>query len=989
MLFNSHSTGYLFCDCSSQKMTSKKSDHGTNSWRVQACHLPLLFPPSRLCSLILLLVSMLFTGCASSPTNTLGSLGELKIKIDTQSPIDGARDKAVAGYWEFMNSAPQDDLKVEALRRLADLELERSEENFQKKLESFEQDNQVVSVADEVALKGLSYDKAIKLYEDAISTAEQTGRIINRDVLYQLSKVYEQAGDRNKAVGALDRLLSYYPDIANRDEIHFRRGELLFEMKSYSLADLAYSQAMMVNPSSPYYEKALSKRGWTAYKMGDYNKALYSFLNVINRNLHDTMPDTMKSDAPLPVREDDSLEDIFRVVTLSFNELGGAKAIDSYFNKYGHKSYEHRIYAALGEHYLKQGRVRDAVTSYKQFAVLYPDSPQAPIFDMKAIDALVAGGFATLLIDEKVSFANKYAVNGDYWNKQDESARQKLLPILAKNVENIAQHFHSLSQKSKSPGDFMSAQMWYKTYLRSFSSLDRAQDMNFLLAELLFDNKEYKLAAKEYETTAYEYIKVGTKAEAGYAALVSYGKHSEQLTGNQKEAWDRLAVGSALRFGKTFPKDPRAIAVVTKAAEDLFALKKYDQAAVAARAILALEGDAKVDVKRTAWLIVAKAQFQSGEYAQSESAYKTAMTLTKDAGLQNEISKGIAAAIYKRAEQLRAKGDNKEAVVQFARVAQVAPDSEINIAAEFDLAAVLLVEKQWDKAIQAFEKFRQQHQNHRLDSQVAQNLALAYQKTNQPVKAAKEYEYLVKIDPAGQGKRDMAWQIAQIYEDANLSSEALKAFQYYVTQFPQPLDQAMEARQKIAVIYKKSGDDENYFHWLNEIVDVSPTAESASNERVSYLAANALFILAEPKLEEFKEIVLRAPLKQNLAIKKSRMKVAVDAYTKAANYGVASVTTASYYWLAEIYKNFSDELIHSERPEGLSGEEKEQYDILLEEQAYPFEEKSVSIHEQNVELTKQGTYDEWVKKSLSVLEVLRPVRYAKPERSDLVAGLVQ
>ena len=72
----------------------------------------------------------------------------------------------------------------------------------------------------------------------------------------------------------------------------------------------------------------------------------------------------------------------------------------------------------------------------------------------------------------------------------------------------------------------------------------------------------------------------------------------------------------------------------------------------------------------------------------------------------------------------------------------------------------------------------------------------------------------------------------------------------------------------------------------------------------------------------------------------------------------------------------------SQRPKGLSSEELEQYDILLEEQAFPFEEKAISIHEANIKHTSQGIYNQWIKNSIKVLSDILPVRYAKQERID-------
>ena len=52
---------------------------------------------------------------------------------------------------------------------------------------------------------------------------------------------------------------------------------------------------------------------------------------------------------------------------------------------------------------------------------------------------------------------------------------------------------------------------------------------NFLLADTLFESKQYLDAAQQYENTAYSYGTHEKAAEAGYAALVAYGKEEEAL----------------------------------------------------------------------------------------------------------------------------------------------------------------------------------------------------------------------------------------------------------------------------------------------------------------------------------------------------------------------------------------------------------------------------------------------------------------------------
>ena len=62
--------------------------------------------------------------------------------------------------------------------------------------------------------------------------------------------------------------------------------------------------------------------------------------------------------------------------------------------------------------------------------------------------------------------------------------------------------------------------------------------------------------------------------------------------------------------------------------------------------------------------------------------------------------------------------------------------------------------------------------------------------------------------------------------------------------------------------------------------------------------------------------------------------------------------------------------------------------LLLEEQAFPFEEKAIDLYKANTNRAADGIYDDWVKKSFNRLAGLMPARYAKKERSeDVVTAL--
>ncbi len=115
----------------------------------------------------------------------------------------------------------------------------------------------------------------------------------------------------------------------------------------------------------------------------------------------------------------------------------------------------------------------------------------------------------------------------------------------------------------------------------------------------------------------------------------------------------------------------------------------------------------------------------------------------------------------------------------------------------------------------------------------------------------------------------------------------------------------------------------------------------------------------------------------------------MEAFENLTAYQVADVTAAATFYIAEIFFDFSAALMNSERPDGLSDAEKLDYELVIEEEAYPFEERAIEVHEANFELLAGGVYNEWVQQSLDKLGDLMPGRYAKNEISGGYLGSLE
>ena len=545
----------------------------------------------------------------------------------------------------------------------------------------------------------------------------------------------------------------------------------------------------------------------------------------------------------------------------------------------------------------------------------------------------------------------------------------------------MAQYYHAQAQRTKDLADYQEAVKWYRSYLTSFPDEADSAATNYLLADTLFESKQYLDAAHEYESTAYHYGSNDKAAAAGYAAVVAYGKQEETLSGEPKAALHLKGLDSSMKFAQTFPDHPESAQVLTRAATELYAAKDFLRASAAAEALLAKQPPVDTGKQRIAWTVIGNSNFDQGAYDKAEVAYTHAQSLMPPNDPERSaIVERLAASIYKQGEQKSKSGDSAAAVDDFLRVSALAPSSKVRANADFDAAALLITQKQWDRAIVVLEGFRKNFPQSPLQADVTRNLAVAYSETNHPGQAAVEFEQMAanpKETPEVQ--REATLRAADLYDKAGNTAKARAMLEAFVKHFPQPLNPAMEARNKLSIYATKAGDFNNRDYWLRDIIAADRAAGPTRTDRSRALAAKATLAFAAPAREQFKSIKLVAPLKKSLADKRKAMEAALKAYEAAADYQVAEVTTAATYESAELYRQLGKDLMSSERPKGLKKEELEQYDVLLEEQAFPFEEKSIKLHEVNAARTKDGVYDEWVQKSFAALAQLNPGRYGKAE----------
>ena len=861
--------------------------------------------------LLVLFAPIVLASCATRTTQ-VGTLAELSVAepdLDDVQLEDGL-ERAAQSYRRYLEETSESERTPEAMRRLADLQIEQAygvlgtgtplemaapemarpsaaietarahkpaaapanpdetDLEFEARATGRDEflersevpDDDLLSVDGEPIPVGPR--EAIATYQEILEKYPNYER--NDRVLYQMSRAYDEIGEPDQAMEVMNRFVSEHPYSRYADEVHFRRGEYYFVRKKWLDAEAAYSSVSRIGSTSSFYELALYKLGWTLYKQFLYEEALHQFMAVLDYQL------TVGYDFDQLDEEDEEhrVIDTFRVVSLSFSNLGGPEVIDDYFSVFGHRTYADNVYSNLAEFYFEKLRYDDAASVYKSFIKLNPFHAAAPHFSMRVVDVYDAAGFPLLVVESKKEFATRYAVDSNYWNYFDPAESPDVIGFLKTNLTDLAGHYHSLYQ-----------------------------------AEAL--------------------------------------------------------------------------------ADDLYAMKDFPLAIESARKLIANYPESESGLLRAAWAVVAHSSIDIVEYADAEFAYSNLLALTPDDDAARQgVVDGLAAAIYKQAEQANLVEDYRAAADHFLRIKSVAPDSTIRSAAEYDAGAALMRLEDWSAAAGVLEEFRSTHPDHELSTDATKQLAYVYREAGEIARSAEEHERIAAESEDPDLRRDALLTAGELYDEAEVMDEAVRVYEQYVLEFPRPIDIAMETHARLADIFKDRLDYTRYHERLRLMVAFDGEAGADRSDRTRFLASGAALVLAELTFERFATLQLTQPFEESLAEKQTRMDQTLSEMEGLVNYEVADVTAAATFYIAQVYDEFSRALLESERPAGLSEAEKIDYELVIEEEAYPFEEQAIDVHQKNHELLASGIYNPWVQKSLDRLAVLMPGRYAKNETSE-------
>lgn len=892
---------------------------------------------------------------------TLGDMRPVFLKFETR-PLPAISPAEVARrYQKLFEDSDEPEVRIDALNRLNNIR-DRSGQN--------------IGFSEEQEAK--IYEEVLDSYENILARGSFSGRL--DELLYQMAKAHALTGQHQESIQRLRQLVGLYPKSDLVSEARFRIAEAAFSAGQYQEAEAGYRPLLAIDGRQELSTKARYMLGWSQFKQGEqaWNRAAETFMVLLDEQL----PGSQQLENP-PESGLDMIEDSFRVLALMASRLDDYRTLERWVANRSGSAWRHILYDRLADLHAVEGRYARAVAINEAFVNGYSGHSSEAEFKAQSVTFWQMAGDIDKAREAKAGFVASFQPDHRYPALADHQRKN-----WQEYSRFLGDYYYAAGTEADTRGDAASAGSAWARAAGYYEALaPRSGNQGELLhlagdARLLAGNRVKALENFRMAGYGQGYDRA---AESAWAAvtLLREDLDAGNLTNETTEHPQRLSALSdeAQRYSKAFGVDDRLSGLRADLANRWYDAGDFDQALGYAKATLDWE-NAGQEERYAAWLVIARVQHRNGEYGLAERAWRQALGLAEkvpalavSADEQDDIREQLATAVYRQGESAAAAGNATLAVAHFQRVGGVMPGSELAIKARFDAANTLLKASDWMMAVNELNRFRSDYPAHPLTEQTGEKLVLAYQNSGQPLKAADE---LLASAAETSDPWPLRLRAAAIYHEADETDRRNALYRDWLATAPAPRNAGEHVQQQTMrqrLIDTGATDSAT----LQALVTIESKSQWHSDETLSW-AGEAALQLGTRAADRFAAIALAHPLEDSLVRKQQALEQAQSYFLEAESFAGESVVSEVLYRRAELYRTLAKDLMASEVPAELNELETMQYQMLLEEEAYPLEERAMELHAENHQRITTRGFDNWIGQSLDVLAAMHPGRYSRDLR---------
>jgi tetratricopeptide (TPR) repeat protein len=358
----------------------------------------------------------------------------------------------------------------------------------------------------------LNHKASIEQYQTVLQNYPRSS--LEHAVRYSLAWCYNDQGMFERAVAQMDSLATGYPASQYAPQALLYIGEYMFDHGKLDNALKAY-QSVIKYPESEWFDKALYKLAWTQYRLSNPEKAISSFLALVDLG--------QGSPSGKSLLEKESIDYI--AISFSETDVTGEKGLEratNFVTRFGDQAKGAQILQRMASIFKEQGRFDMAQKTYRTLLRIYPEYKNSPVIESELLAVFEKSCSVEEANIGRIEFFNKYNKNGDWARVQnDPQIRQRGDSISCKLLYDASLSYHQLALQKNDSSAYSAAMENYENFINSYPLSPHASECHYNLAEIRFSLGDYQQAAEDYIAVSMRYPDSKYRETAAWNAIVA------------------------------------------------------------------------------------------------------------------------------------------------------------------------------------------------------------------------------------------------------------------------------------------------------------------------------------------------------------------------------------------------------------------------------------------------------------------------------------
>ena len=392
----------------------------------------------------------------------------------------------------------------------------RAYEKYDKAAEQFQHDmelyrnGKMIEMPKEPLAPLLHHDKSMAMYRAAI--ASDSSSSFGAASHYSMAWCFNDLGKFDSAYAHMFIVASRFPNHPHAAQAWMFCGEYHFDKGNLKDALTAF-YTVMKYPESEWFDEALYKVAWTQYRLSNPEKAISSFLALV---------DLGGGKFGHSLLEKESMDYI--AISFSETDVSGQKGLDravAFARKLGDVQRGCQILHRLAQVFRDQGRHDMAKKTYAYILSSYPNYEQNPTIEAELLTVMERDASTEMSIDQKYAYFKKYHRQSAWAQRQPDSTRTFADSIASRMLYDAAISYHQLALQKNNDTLYHKALASYNDYISVYPRSPLANECHYNLAEIQFSLGNYRKAAEEYIAVSRRYPDSKYKETAAWNAIVA------------------------------------------------------------------------------------------------------------------------------------------------------------------------------------------------------------------------------------------------------------------------------------------------------------------------------------------------------------------------------------------------------------------------------------------------------------------------------------